>query len=61
MKAGIARARAQGKRWGGREPKFIDLAEARRLRKDGWSLVKISAALDCNRNLLAQALRTETR
>lgn len=56
VKAGIHRVRSQGRSWGGRKPKVIDLEKARRLREEGYSLKHIGALLDCNRNLVAQAL-----
>jgi DNA invertase Pin-like site-specific DNA recombinase len=61
VKAGIARVRAQGKAWGGRQRKKIDVGEARQLQDQGWSLTKISGLLNCNRNLLSKRLRDEQR
>jgi DNA invertase Pin-like site-specific DNA recombinase len=55
-KAGIQRVRAQGKAWGGRQTKTIDVDRARRLQLEGYSLSKIGILLGCNRNLVALAL-----
>jgi DNA invertase Pin-like site-specific DNA recombinase len=56
VKAGIARTRAQGKKWGGRQTKAIDVNEVRRLRHEGYSLTRIGTLVGVNRNLVALAL-----
>lgn len=57
VRAGIARVRAQGKPWGGKPPKRIDLDVVRRLQSEGWSLKKIGLHLNCYRGTIAQALK----
>lgn len=57
VKAGIQRARAQGKTWGGRQPKVIDLVRAQQLQQQGLSVQRIAAALGCNRNLLSRKMK----
>lgn len=57
VKAGIHRARIQGKPWGGRQRKIIDLRQVKQLQKSGLSLSKISLIVGCNRNLLSRTLR----
>jgi len=58
VKAGIERARAQGKPHGGQKRrKKIDVEEALKLRAAGYTLTGIGEALDCNRNIVARELK----
>lgn len=60
VKAGIARARAQGKPWGiYKRRKVIDRAKARQLHADGYTMTQIGALLGCNRNIVAHVLRSD--
>lgn len=61
VKAGIHRARAQGKPWGGRKRKVIDMRAVQKYRLQGLSLTKISVLVGCNRNLLSKALQPHRR
>ena len=58
VKAGLARAKAQGKKLGGSKAKQIDMNEAIKLYNYGWTMKKIAGALEVNRNLLAKQLRS---
>lgn len=58
VKAGIARARAEGRPHGGQKRrKVIDANRARELSRQGYSLRRIGLLLGCNRNIVARALR----
>jgi DNA invertase Pin-like site-specific DNA recombinase len=58
VKAGIERARAQGKPHGGhKRKKVLDTEYALKLYKDGHSLQRIGYLLGCNRNIVARELR----
>jgi len=57
VKAGIQRVRAQGRRWGGRARKVIDMEAVERLRTQGLSLAQIGLLINCNRNLLGRTVR----
>jgi DNA invertase Pin-like site-specific DNA recombinase len=46
VKAGIAHRKAQGKKFGGRTAKRLDMAEVTRMREGGASMVKIAKALN---------------
>jgi DNA invertase Pin-like site-specific DNA recombinase len=57
VRAGIARARAQGKPHGGhKRKKQIDIEQARELQAKGYSMTRIGALLGCNRNIVAREL-----
>lgn len=56
VKAGIARIRITGKKWGGRPWKHIDVNHARELQAKGYSMKQIGAVLGCNRNIVAREL-----
>jgi DNA invertase Pin-like site-specific DNA recombinase len=55
--AGIARARKEGKKIGGRKPKQIDMTQAHDLMGRGLTITAASRVLKINRNLLAKALK----
>lgn len=56
VKAGIARVRASGRKWGGKPRKVVDAEKARALKKEGWSNTKIGAVLGVCRRLVDETL-----
>lgn len=61
VKAGISRARAQGKPWGGRPRKIINLDQVQTLWKSGYTMSEIGRLIGCNRNIVSHALGFDKR
>jgi len=60
VKAGIAHRKAQGKKFGGRTAKALDMAEVARLRQAGASMSEIAKALNVSAGTIHSRLTAST-
>ena len=57
VKAGLARAKLQGKKLGGGHRKSIDIEEAIKARNEGWTIARIAGSMGVHRTLVSRALK----